>query len=144
VCMQASNATLGSLPASIRRWQKVWMTGLWRAATNAAIDRPRPLWPPNYLARSLQPKAKAAVHEIWMVATKAQTLVAFAPFVTTFEAKYPKAAECLVKDREALLAFYDFPAEHWILRCPPPADARSALRRAPRWAPHATRSRLRT
>jgi len=68
----------------------------------------------NYLPKSLQPKAKAALHEIWMAETKPQALVAFGQFVTTFEAKYPKAVECLVKDREALLAFYDFPAAHWI------------------------------
>jgi putative transposase len=68
----------------------------------------------NYLPKSLQPKAKAALHEIWMAETKAQALVAFEQFVVAFGAKYPKAIECLVKDREALLAFYDFPAEHWI------------------------------
>ena len=68
----------------------------------------------NYLPKSLQPKAKAALHEIWMAATKAQALVAFEQFVAAFGAKYPKAIECLVKDRETLLAFYDFPAEHWI------------------------------
>ena len=38
---------------------------------------------------------------------------AFDLFISTYEAKYPRATECLVKDREALLAFYDFPAEHW-------------------------------
>lgn len=68
----------------------------------------------NYLPKSLQPKAKAALHEIWMAETKAQALVAFEQFVAAFGAKYPKAVECLVKDREVLLAFYDFPAEHWI------------------------------
>ena len=68
----------------------------------------------NYLPKSLQPKAKAALHEIWMAETKSQALAAFEKFVATFAAKYPKAVECLVKDREALLAFYDFPAEHWI------------------------------
>ena len=68
----------------------------------------------NYLPKALQPKAKAGLHEILMAETKAQALVAFAQFVTIFEAKYPKAVECLVKDREALLAFYDFPAEHWV------------------------------
>ena len=68
----------------------------------------------NYLPKSLQPKAKAALHEIWMAETKPQALVAFEQFVAAFGAKYPKAVECLVKDREALLAFYDFPAEHWI------------------------------
>jgi len=68
----------------------------------------------NYLPKSLQPKAKAALHEIWMAETKAQALLAFEQFVAAFGAKYPKAVECLVKDRETLLAFYDFPAEHWI------------------------------
>lgn len=68
----------------------------------------------NYLPRSLQPKAKAALHEIWMAETKANATSAFNQFVAVFGAKYPKAVECLVKDRETLLAFYDFPAEHWI------------------------------
>jgi len=51
--------------------------------------------------------------EIWMAATKAEALVAFDAFVKTWTAKYGKAVECLIKDRDALLAFYDFPAEHW-------------------------------
>ena len=68
----------------------------------------------NYLPKSLQPKAKAALHEIWMAETRADALIAFNQFVAAFEPKYPKAVECLVKDREALLAFYDFPAEHWM------------------------------
>jgi hypothetical protein len=66
------------------------------------------------LPKSLQPKAKAALHEIWMAETKADATTAFNQFVAAFGAKYPKAVECLVKDRETLLAFYDFPAEHWI------------------------------
>ncbi len=68
----------------------------------------------NYLPKALQPKAKAALHEIWMVEIKAQAHTAFEQFVAAFGAKYPKAVECLVKDRETLLAFYDFPAEHRI------------------------------
>jgi transposase-like protein len=68
----------------------------------------------NYLPKSLQPKAKAALHEIWMAETKADATTAFNQFVVAFGAKYPKAVECLAKDRETLLAFYDFPAEHWI------------------------------
>ena len=95
--------------------------GFWAAVSEIYPEtRPQRCWVHktanvlNYLPKSLQPKAKAALHEIWMAETKAQALVAFAQFVTTFEAKYPKAVECLVKDREALLAFYDFPAEHWI------------------------------
>jgi transposase-like protein len=95
--------------------------GFWAAVREIYPDtRPQRCWVHktanvlNYLPKALQPKAKAALHEIWMAETKAQALVAFEQFVTTFEAKYPKAVECLVKDREALLAFYDFPAEHWI------------------------------
>ena len=67
----------------------------------------------NKLPKHVQAKAKAMVHEIWMAATKAAAEKAFALFVETFEAKYPKAAACLEKDRRELLAFYDFPAEHW-------------------------------
>jgi putative transposase len=65
------------------------------------------------MARSQQPSAKAILHEIWMSATKEDAIRAFDKFVATYQAKYAKAVECLVKDREELLAFYDFPAEHW-------------------------------
>jgi len=68
----------------------------------------------NYLPKSAQAKAKAGLHEIWMAETKQQANLAFDRFVTNYGAKYPKASECLAKDRAALLAFYDFPAEHWI------------------------------
>jgi len=68
----------------------------------------------NKLPQGLQAKAKAMLHEIWMAETKKDAQTAFDLFVTTFEAKYPKAAECLAKDRKELLAFYDFPAEHWV------------------------------
>jgi len=66
------------------------------------------------LPKSLQKKAKAHLHEIWMAPTKEAALKAFAFFLKTYAAKYPKATECLEKDREELLAFYDFPAEHWM------------------------------
>jgi transposase-like protein len=68
----------------------------------------------NYLPKSLQARAKAGLHEIWMAETKVNAQTAFDQFVAGYGAKYPKATECLVKDRAALLAFYDFPAEHWI------------------------------
>ncbi len=67
----------------------------------------------NNLPKSVQPKAKAMLHEIWQAETKAVAETAFDLFVTTFEAKYPKATGCLTKDRDVLLTFYDFPAEHW-------------------------------
>ena len=66
------------------------------------------------LPKRLQPTAKAQLHEIWMSDTREHAGQAFDQFVATYEAKYPKAVECLQKDRDVLLAFYDFPAEHWI------------------------------
>jgi putative transposase len=68
----------------------------------------------NEPPKSIQGKAKAGLHEIWMAETKAQAGKAFDRFVRHFGAKYPKAVDTLVKDRAALLTFYDFPAEHWI------------------------------
>lgn len=68
----------------------------------------------NYLPKGEQPRAKEALHQIWMAATRTDARRAFDLFVATYEAKYPKAASCLAKDRDELLAFYDFPAEHWI------------------------------
>ncbi len=67
----------------------------------------------NKLPKSQQPKAKWALQEIWMAETKNDALAAFDAFVETWGVKYDKAVECLIKDRDALLAFYDFPAEHW-------------------------------
>ena len=65
------------------------------------------------LPRGQQVSAKFMLHEIWMAATKEESLKAMEKFTATYQAKYPKAVECLIKDKEELLAFYDFPAEHW-------------------------------
>jgi putative transposase len=65
------------------------------------------------LPKSQHPKAKRALQDIWMAETKADAETAFDNFIEGYRVKYDKAAECLRKDRTALLAFYDFPAEHW-------------------------------
>lgn len=65
------------------------------------------------LPKRLQAGAKEKLHQIWMADTREAAYEAFDLFVETYQAKYPKAAQCLQKDREELLAFYDFPAEHW-------------------------------
>jgi transposase-like protein len=67
----------------------------------------------NKLPRGQQIDAKKKLHEIWMAATRDDAFKAFDLFLASYQAKYPKAVECLLKDREPLLAFYDFPAEHW-------------------------------
>jgi len=65
------------------------------------------------LPKSLQSKAKSDVHNIWMAETKKDASKAFDLFVEKYQTKYPKATTCLEKDRQELLSFYDFPAEHW-------------------------------
>jgi len=66
------------------------------------------------MPKSIQPKAKSMIHEMYMAATKETALSAYDHFVDVFSDKYPKAVECLVKDKEDLFTFYDFPATHWI------------------------------
>ncbi len=67
----------------------------------------------NKMPKSLQAKAKGHLHEIWMAETKDEAGKAFDYFLSAYGAKYDKAAQCLEKDRDVLLTFYDFPAEHW-------------------------------
>ena len=67
----------------------------------------------NKLPKSQQSKAKRALQDIWMAETRKDAALAFDAFVETYGVKYDKAVACLTKDRDALLAFYDFPAEHW-------------------------------
>jgi transposase-like protein len=94
--------------------------GFWKAAGEVwPTTRAQRCWvhkTANVLAKlpkSQQPKAKRALQEIWMAETKADAEAAFDAFIENYQVKYEKAAECLNKDRDALLTFYDFPAEHW-------------------------------
>ena len=67
----------------------------------------------NKMPKSVQPRAKADLHEIWLAETRDAANKAFDTFLAKYEAKYEGACACLRKDREVLLTFYDFPAEHW-------------------------------
>ncbi len=67
----------------------------------------------NKLPKSVQPRAKQRLQDIWMAETKQGAQKAFDFFLEAYGAKYDKAAACLAKDRDVLLTFYDFPAEHW-------------------------------
>ena len=67
----------------------------------------------NCLPKLSQPKAKQALHNIWQAETRADAEKAFDLFIATYDAKYPKATLCLQKDQEELMAFYNFPAQHW-------------------------------
>jgi transposase-like protein len=81
------------------RWQRCWV----HKTANVL----------NKLPKSLQPKAKDKLHQIWMAPDKAEAETHFDDFISVYDAKYPKATQCLKKDRDKLLTFYDFPAEHW-------------------------------
>ena len=65
------------------------------------------------LPKSLQPEAKKGLHNMYLAPTKAEALLAFDDFIELYQAKYPKACECLSKDKDVLFTFYDFPAAHW-------------------------------
>lgn len=65
------------------------------------------------MPKSQQPKATRALQDIWMAETRTDAVFAFDTFIEAYALKYEKAADCLAKDRDTLLAFYDFPTEHW-------------------------------
>jgi len=67
----------------------------------------------NKLPKSVQPKVKECLHNIWMAETREDAYAAFDGAIKRFETKYPKAMNCLQKDKEQMLAFYDYPAKHW-------------------------------
>ena len=67
----------------------------------------------NALPTSQQPKAQTALHNIYTAASRREAETASDLFLERYQDKYPKATECLRKDRDALLTFYDFPARHW-------------------------------
>lgn len=66
------------------------------------------------MPKSVQPKAKERIHDIYLAPTKEQALVAYNSFLALYGKKFPEACECLSKDKDVLFTFYDFPAEHWI------------------------------
>ena len=68
----------------------------------------------NKVAKSVQTGMKKDLAEVWMSPDRAAAAGAIAVFAEKYGAKYPKAVDCLTKDRTALLAFYDYPAEHWV------------------------------
>src|SRR5512143_2491260 len=99
------DGALGLWKAMRRVWDTTKEQRCWVPKTANVLDK---------LPKGSQAKGKGMLHEIYLAETKAGAEKAFDLFVKTYEAKYPKATECLVKDRDVLLAFCDFPAEHWV------------------------------
>jgi putative transposase len=98
------DGALGFWKAVRQVWPSCQAQRCWVHKTANVLDK---------LPKGVQPKAKAALHAIYEAEGREAAERAFDLFVATYAAKYPKAVECLVKDRGPLLTFYDFPAEHW-------------------------------
>jgi len=102
--LSIADGALGFWKAAGEVWPKTREQRCWVHKTANVLAK---------LPKSQQPRAKRALQEIWMAETKAAAELAFDAFIASYTPKYQKAADCLGKDRDTLLAFYDFPAEHW-------------------------------
>jgi len=87
------------------RHQRCWVHKVLNILNNSISKAVEP--------KSVQARAKADLKEIWMAEGRDDAEKAFDRFLAKYQAKYDKAADCLAKDRETLLAFFDFPAERW-------------------------------
>jgi putative transposase len=99
------DGALGFWKAMRQAWGTTKEQRCWVHKTANVLDK---------LPKGSQPKAKGMLHEIYQAEGRAKAEKALDLFVKTYEAKYPKATECLSKDRDVLLTFYDYPAEHWV------------------------------
>jgi len=100
-----ADGALGFWSAMRKLWPTTREQRCWVHKTVNVLDK---------LPKRLHGEAKDKIHQVWMAPTKQAAEEAFDLFVTTYQAKYPKAVQCLKKDRDVLLTFYDFPAEHWV------------------------------
>jgi transposase-like protein len=101
--LAVADGALGFWKALPEVWPKTREQRCWVHKTANVLNR---------LPKSLQGKAKRALQNIWMAETRKDAEAAFDTFAEIYGTKYDKAVECLTKDRDVLLAFYDFPAEH--------------------------------
>ena len=99
------DGAMGFQAAAAEVWPETRIQRCWFHKTGNVLDK---------LPKALQDKAKGMLHDQYLAPTREEALKAFSLFVESFGAKYPKAVECLVKDKDDLLAFFDFPAMHWI------------------------------
>lgn len=102
--LTVADGALGFWKALPEVWPKTREQRCWVHKTANVLNR---------LPKSLQGKAKRALQDIWMAETRNDAELAFDAFAELYGVKYDRAVECLTKDRDVLLAFYDFPAEHW-------------------------------
>ena len=103
--LAVGDGALGFWAALEEEYAKVREQRCWVHKTANVLDK---------LPQSVQPYAKKLIHEMYLAPTKEKALAAYRRFLSEYEAKYPKATDCLRKDEDVLFTFYDFPAEHWM------------------------------
>jgi putative transposase len=98
------DGALGFWKAVTKQWPKTRHQRCWVHKTANVLDK---------LPKAVQPKVKEAIHQIWMAENRESAEKAYDLCLEQYQPKYPRAMNCLEKDRDSMLAFYDFPAEHW-------------------------------
>lgn len=102
--LAVGDGALGFWNALGRTWPQTAQQRCWVHKTANVMEK---------LPKSMQPKVKEVLHNIWGAETREDADKTFDHCIERFSPKYPKAMDCLSKDKESLLAFYDFPAENW-------------------------------
>ncbi len=102
--LATGDGALGFWNALSKEFPKTKHQRCWVHRTANVLDK---------MHKSIQKQAKRHIHDIYLAPTKEEALKEFDEFVKLYEAKYPKAVQCLLKTKKETLAFYDFPAEHW-------------------------------
>jgi transposase-like protein len=102
--LAVGDGALGFWAALEEEYSKIREQRCWVHKTANVLDK---------LPQSVQPYAKKLIHQMYLSPTKEKALEAYRRFLSEYEAKYPKATDCLRKDEDVLFTFYDFPAEHW-------------------------------
>lgn len=102
--LAVGDGALGFWKALAKQWPETAQQRCWVHKTANVMEK---------LPNTMQPKVKEALHNIWQAENRENAHKAFDNCIQRFSPKYPKAMDCLIKDKESLLAFYDYPAEHW-------------------------------
>jgi putative transposase len=102
--LAVGDGSLGFWKAMLKEFPETRHQRCWVHRTANVLDK---------MPKSIQKQAKRQIHDIYLAPSKDEALKAFENFVKLYEAKFPRAVECLLKTKKETLAFYDFPAEHW-------------------------------
>jgi transposase-like protein len=112
--LAVGDGALGFWKALAKLWPATRQPRCWVHKTANVLDSPyAKATGDKKLPKSVQPSAKSLIHEIYLAPTRDKACEAFHESQARYEAKYPKAWDCLKKDEDQLFTFYDFPAEHW-------------------------------